>query len=525
MRRKFLAVALTFLLLFIFVTPSKMIGQADQQRKFSISLFSGTSFAGTGTVLGNFDVSSSSRHIIGGSLLYNTSPRWSVEANIHAGKLINRQETDLAFENDFVAFAFRGVGDLNNLLNFGPYANNRIHPYFSAGMGIFLSSVEASDLSTNDFALGFNGGPGIAYRVNPWFDFFAQYDFYFLGTDLVDGFSDESGSDQYAVLKTGIRFNFGKTRNRQTGPETPFTGAQSPEPHEDEEPETDVLPEPQMVEPESLQPALNFETLSGFASFYLGPLMNRTVLSEMRTALEEKRRLAEAARVKAEQEANRNRILKNSVENGHYIQIRSLPGREEALIFRNFASNSLQGILTEPDNLIIVTPFQNTHRVLIGPFKSIAEARAVQRETEQVFEGSFAITYPRESDRAVVNRQPSPPPQTNETVETSKPEPEPRPAPEQTAAPEISANVPDGQYIQVRSIPNRNEALQFRMETIGDISGKIPDAANKVWATPFRDTFRILIGPFNSYAEARSARQRIGSAYEGAFVITYPRAN
>ncbi len=535
MKSSFTGGIFALLVLLLFTTTVKVKGQADEQRKFSVSLFSGTSFSGTGTILGNLDVSTSTRHIFGGSLLYNTSPRWSIEANIHAGKLANSQESLQSFENDFVTFAFRSVGDLNNLLNFGQYAGGIIHPYFSAGMGIFLSSVETSDLSTNDFAVGFNGGPGISFMINPWFDLFAQYDFYFLGTDLVDGFSDEGGSDQYAAMKTGIRFNFGKTQKPRPDPGMPFTEAQAAQPSVEEEHENDISESEQQTElpaatkinsePEKIER----KRLSEFAVFYLGPLTERSLLADMKSAIEEKRRIAEAEaeRKKAEQEEKRNSYIRTDVEDGHYIQIRSLPGREEALIYRRFATNNVRGLLSDADNLVIITPFQDTHRVLIGPFASTAEARAIQRETGSLFEGSFVITYPRTSDRLEDGQPPSGDEESKEKVEVPKPEPEPEQdtAPEQAAVSEVTASVPNGQYIQIRSIPNRQKALDFRQETIDNIAGKIPDSANSVWVTPFQSTFRILIGPLNSYGEARAAQQKIGSAYEGAFVITYPRAN
>ncbi|HMB98775.1 MAG TPA: SPOR domain-containing protein, partial [Balneolaceae bacterium] len=269
--------------------------------------------------------------------------------------------------------------------------------------------------------------------------------------------------------------------------------------------------------------------LTDFSRFYSDMQTSSELLKSTRNRLEELRaeRAAELEAEKREQriaEQQKNEVLTENVPDGQYIQIRSIANRREAISYRLSVIGDLEGLLQNPSEQVLITPFGQTFRILIGPFQNYSQARNAQTVIPGKYEGSFIITYPRQSDVSaaavtpVSEPEPEPEPQ---------PEPEPeqpvRPVMEESPAAVITENVPNGQYIQIRSIGNRREAVDYRSAVVLKLSGVIDNPEERVVITPFRQTFRILIGPFQSVTEARNVQRRTSNLYQGAFVITYPR--
>jgi len=511
--------------------------QKAEGRLFSVTLNNGLSFASNGGFLGgNVDIASSTNYMAGGSIQYAVSPEWSIEGSLQSGTFTNKFAIDPDFRNKFLTISFRGIGHLNHLLDLNWSKADIINPYITFGMGFIRSSIEAEDFDANDFGLNFMAGPGVSFFLNNWTDLFIQYDFHFPGTDLLDSFSDESGSDKYAILKAGVRINFGKGNQRHPSwPQPQYrerdeffadkTETVSEKETEEKEEEETIPKEPEAEKTDYLG------WLTDFSRFYSDMQTSSELLKSTRNRLEELRaeRAAELEAEKREQriaEQQKDEVLTENVPDGQYIQIRSIANRREAISYRLSVIGDLDGILQNPSEQVLITPFEQTFRILIGPFQNYSQARNAQTVIPGKYEGSFIITYPRQSDVSAAAVTP-----VSEPEPEPEPQPEPEPEPEQPVRPVmeespaavITENVPDGQYIQIRSIGNRGEAVDYRSAVVLELSGVIDNPEERVVITPFRQTFRILIGPFQSVTEARNVQRRTSNLYQGAFVITYPR--
>jgi len=510
--------AILFVICFV-AAPAN--AQKAEGRLFSVTFNSGLSFASTGNFLeGNVDIASSSNYMLGGSIQRALSPEWSIEGSFQSGTFTNKLDIDPDFSNKFQTISFRGIGHLNHLLNLNWSIANVINPYMTFGMGFIRSSIEAEDFETNDFGIDFMAGPGASLFLNKWTDLFIQYDFHFPGTDLLDSFSDESGSDKYTVLKAGLRINFGKGNQRHPSwPQPQYRErdeffadkTETVSEKKTEENAEEIIPK----EPEA-EKTDNLGWLTDFSRVYNELQTSSELLKSIRSQLEERR--AELEAEKREQrvaEQHRDEILTEDIPDGQYIQVRSIGNRQEAVSYRASLIGDLDGYLQNLSEQVLITPFGQTFRILIGPFQNGSQARNVQRLLPGKYEGSFIITYPRQSDLKAVAALPSEP----------EPEPEPpaRPVMEEPPTAVITENVPDGQYLQIRSIGNRREAVDYRSSVVRELSGVIDNPENRVIITPFQQTFRILIGPFQSATEARNVQRRTSNLYQGAFVITYPR--
>jgi hypothetical protein len=230
-------------------------------------------------------------------------------------------------------------------------------------------------------------------------------------------------------------------------------------------------------------------------------------LEERRAELEAEKREQRIA------EQQREEVLTEDVPDGQYIQVRSIGNRREAVSYRASLIEDLDGFLQNPSEQVLITPFEQTFRILVGPFQNYSRARNAQRLIPGKYEGSFIIAYPRQSDLKAVSA-PASKPEAKQPV---------RPVMEESPNAVITENVPDGQYLQIRSIGNRREAVDYRSAVVRELSGVIDNPEERVLITPFGQSFRILIGPFQSGTEARNVQRRTSNLYVGAFVITYPR--
>ena len=512
--------------------------QKAEGRLFSVTLNNGLSFASNGGFLGgNVDIASSTNYMAGGSIQYAVSPEWSIEGSLQSGKFTNRFAADPDFRNKFLTVSFRGIGHLNHLLDLKWSKADVINPYLTFGMGFIRSSIDAEDFDANDFGLNFMAGPGASFFLNNWTDLFIQYDFHFPGTDLLDSFSDESGSDKYTILKGGVRINFGKSNQRHLSwpqPRYPerdlrFTDKIEEETEDDTKEEEKIRKEPEAESTDDL------EWLTDFSHFYSELQSGSELLKSTRNRLEERRAelAAEREAEKREQRVaarKRDEVLTERVPDGQYIQIRSIGDLQEAVSYRAEVIRDLNGIIQNPSERVLITPFEQTFRILIGSFQNYSQARTAQGSIPGKYEGSFIITYPRQSDVKAAADAPVPEPEP-QPVPEPEPQPQPEPEPEESDRPVmeesppamIIESVPDGQYIQIRSIGNRQEAVDYRSAVVLELSGVIDNPEDRIVITPFRQTFRILIGPFQSVSEARNVQRRTSDLYQGAFVITYPR--
>jgi opacity protein-like surface antigen len=88
---------------------------------------------------------------------------------------------------------------------FLPLTGSPVHPYLVAGAGMYQAKVEFSagtySESADDTDMGFRGGVGANFTVNPMFGIGAEADYHMVQT--------EGESTTFYGLKAGLVFNLG----------------------------------------------------------------------------------------------------------------------------------------------------------------------------------------------------------------------------------------------------------------------------------------------------------------------------
>ena len=385
---------------------SELYGQQGD-RRFSITLHSGYSFGSDGQgmmgrMAGNFNVESHRRPVLGAGLQYAVTPGWSVEGAFHTGEFVNQLDTDPYYHTTFTGLNLRVIGNMNNVFNLTGGVARFLNPYFSLGVGGIHSNVEAEDLNTQDISLSLIGGLGLSIYVNRWFDLFAQYDYHVVGGDLLDGVSGPGGSDQYAMAHGGIRINFGRGNTRLASWPAPAA------------PRYDIAAEESLAqnEPEPGGPAAETASGSGpeasgelfdesfrawgagFGQFIDSPLMTRPeYLDDIRTAIAARAEQARLEQRRMETEAA-SKLFDNPPA-GQYIQIYSAVDRDRAFEKRNEAIANLRGVVMNPSERVVITPFGEYYRVLVGQFEHRIDAQRIRTHIAAEYGDSFLITYPR----------------------------------------------------------------------------------------------------------------------------------
>lgn len=387
------SIGLLAILLGVIFYSEEVSAQQQDDRRFSLLFHSGVSYATSGQgsiglLAGDFNVESLSKPVFGGGFQYAISPAWSIEGAFQMGKFENRFEEDPFYQTDFTAVSFRAVTNFNNLLNFSGGFTRVLNPYLTLGAGGVQSSITTVDLDSRDLSLSLIGGLGLSLYVTPWLDLFGQYDYHYIMGDLLDGVS-EGGSDQYTTLHGGIRINFGRSPARLASWPAPQPQPSVPEPDPEPlpEPEPEPTPEPVQLDEEIINWWTNFER------FIDSPLMQRPVsIDRVRQIIAE--RLEDEQR---EREAARQAFVEQP-DPGHYIQIYSFSTRERAENVRDEVISKLQSIVMNPENRVIITPYREYYRVLIGHFEYISDARQIRNFISDMFDEAFLITYPRPVD-------------------------------------------------------------------------------------------------------------------------------
>ena len=387
---------------------SELYGQQGE-RRFSITLHSGYTYGSDGQgimgrMAGNFNVESLRRPVFGAGLQYAVTPGWSVEGAFHTGEFINEFDVDPYYHTTFTGVNLRAIGNMNNLFNLSGGVARFLNPYFSLGVGGIHSNVEAEDLNTQDISLSLVGGLGLSIYVNRWVDLFAQYDYYLVGGDLLDGVSGPGGSDQYAMAHGGIRINFGRGNTRLASWPAPAA------PYYDMAAEESLAmnvsePKPEVQAAESASasgPVSSGDRFdepfrvwwAGFGQFLDSPLMTRPAyLDQMRTRIAARAELRRLEQRRMETVAAS--MLVDSPPAGQYIQIYSVDDRDRAMEKRNEAIGNLRGVVMNPSERVLITPFGEYYRVLVGQFEHRIDAQRIRAHIAGEYGDAFLITYPR----------------------------------------------------------------------------------------------------------------------------------
>ena len=412
---------MTFTILFLGSITYELHAQQQQsESKVSFTLNTGLTYGAAGNssfgpFAGKFNVSSFQQPIYGGSFQYAFTPAWSIDTALQFGEFKNQFDDAPPFQNDFFYLTVKGVTNLNNLLDLNWGGSRVVNPYLSFGLGMMRSRIEAVDLDSEDLSLMGTGGAGLSFYLFRAADLFVQYHYHVVGSDLLDGFSGDGGSDHFAAINAGLRINFGRSdskliswppsRERRVREPAPRPVIADPVPEPEPEPETVSDPsESEILEEERRAAELQREEEERALELRREEEQR---IEEMRR--EEERRAAELLREEErralelrreeEQRAERmaSQLFTDQPAAGHYIQIYSFRSQTSAENMRDDLISILDELAENGAQRVVIHRYGNYHRVLIGPFERFTEARRVQQELSNRYRDAFVITYPRQT--------------------------------------------------------------------------------------------------------------------------------
>jgi hypothetical protein len=448
---------LSFTIIFLFVSAGLAEAQDENQgvRRLSITLNGGVTYGSAGNIsgpfAGKFNVASFRQSVYGGSVQYAFNPAWSLETAVQIGGFENQFESDPAFKNDYLHVSVKGLASMNDLLSLKWGAARFINPHFAIGLGMIKSDVQAVGLDSQDLSLMFTGDAGLSFYIFQGADLFVKYSYYAVGGDLLDGLSGDGGSDHFAALTTGLRFNFGKRNtNLASWPvprirSVPTPAAeplaqnreQDPAPDTQQTNEIESVPEEELIsEPADILTAedkveneTDSEWLNSLSEFLASPMLKQPLyISEAMTRAEENAKRFEQERIQRQTEAdaraaeealartdemakeqeqerteaearqrrNERGIVTNRPEAGHYIQISSFLSSASANRIRNELVESIKGEIDNPSQRVLIHQFEDFNRVIIGPFGRFSEGQSLLRNLMELYPEAFLITFPRD---------------------------------------------------------------------------------------------------------------------------------
>lgn len=392
------------LLIMLVVAPWNSYAQENEGKKFSITLSSGVTYGSAGdgvigSLAGNFNVPSFRKQIYGGGIQFAISPAFSMDTGIQFGQFTNQYDFDPAFENDFFYATVKGVTNMNGLFNL----NSRfLNPYISFGLGMIHSQIQTADLDSDDLSLLGTVGAGMNFYLFPGADLFVQYDYNAAGGDLLDGFSGQGSSDQFAAVSAGLRINFGPSGTKlaswppprdkrfEISTSTEMSVAEDQDLEVEEEVIREEVPEPENLQvKEEREQQLQRMVDEAFRDMLQKKEQNRIFADEWKAEQQQKQLEAEA-----EAEAERRRLITDQPDPGHYVQVFSFSNRETAEEMRAMLAEELSARLEREDLRVIIHQYDGLNRVLIGSFQSYRTANRMLQNLDSDY-GAFIITYPR----------------------------------------------------------------------------------------------------------------------------------
>lgn len=392
--------AFTLVILLIISVPMLVQAQEENPKKVSFTLNSGVTYGSggdgmIGQLAGNFNVPSFRQLVYGGSFQYAFNPAWSIDTGIQFGQFSNQYDFDPAFENDFFYATVKGVTNMNGLFNL----NSRfLNPYLSFGLGMIHSQIQTVDLDSDDLSLLGSVGAGMNFYLFPGADLFVQYDYIAAGGDLLDGFSGQGSSDQFAALSAGLRINFGPSGSNLASWPPPrdkrfeISSSADMSVAEEQDVEEEVIME-EAPEPENLQEKEEREqNLKQMIDEAFRDMMEKK--DENREFAEQWREEQRQKQLEAEAEAERQRLITDQPDSGHYVQVFSFSNREIAEEMRAMLAEELSDRLEREDRRVIIHQYDGLNRVLIGSFQSYRNANSMLQNLDSDY-GAFIITYPR----------------------------------------------------------------------------------------------------------------------------------
>jgi len=466
-----------FILLFVgSITYELQAQQQQSERKVSFTLNTGFTYGAAdnsliGPFAGNFNVSSYQQSVYGGSFQYAFNPAWSVDTALQFGEFTNQFTDDPPFQNDYFFFTVKGVTNLNNLLNLNWEISRVMNPYLSLGLGMMRSRIQAVELDGEDLSLLATGGAGLSFYLFRSADLFVQYDYYVAGSDLLDGYSEEGGSDHFAAVNAGLRFNFGRSGTKL---------ASWPPPREpsvrEPAPRTEIQDEEERLAEE---------------------LQREEARRAEEIRKEEERRAAELRR---EEEKRAEEVRREEERRAEELRREEERRAEE---IREEEERRAEELRREEEKRAEEVRREEERRAEELQREEEDEAREIHMNEEQRLE---ELRRQRQRQVALLRGE----------AERSD---ERTPSPHQM----FTDQPADGLYIQVSSFRSQASEEIVRNELSGILEDLTENRSQRVVIHRHENLHRVLVGPFAQISEARRVQQQLSNRYSDAFVIRYPR--
>ena len=398
-----------------------LMAQSGQDyRKYSLNFTAGavnaSNSGSTFSPLGSFGSPLNPGLSIGGGLMYNFTPVFSLEGrgNLHFFNLENPDIVDQVAHT-----SLRGVFFLNQLVGM-PAFSSRLAPYTTAGAGIDI--VDVTDLRQSGWNIV--AGLGTSIYLSEAIDLFIQYD-WSGGNKLNIARSEaETRFSTYRNFYAGLRVNIGTAGTKHPSWQQPLLRREEPtrmmaeeRGEAEEEAENAVLISELREQNENLEALL--EQLNG---------QNQLLESEVNILRERISELEMMVDNQEDQPQNPpNEAIYNEVtpgsENapavsnetgeadtrtiqpietdgiypprGHYVQLFASYGLSAAARARRMAVAQLAPRFDNAAQMVFVAGRQEFYEVFVGQFSSASMAVDITDVFERDFSDAFVITFPR----------------------------------------------------------------------------------------------------------------------------------
>lgn len=375
--------------------------QAEETKRWTISAYGGLSLASAGKYggfLGDFDISSGSRPMFGGSISYDFTPILTGQFTLFTGKFENENSGDPGFTNNFFGYQVRGIVSTNNLLQ--TYTISRsLNPYFFLGLGVLNSDLETDTQPSRSFrSVIFTPGIGTKIYINNWVDFFVQYELNFSRSKQLDGFVGDS-NNRFGGLVAGLNFNIGKRGAKLASWQIQERGV--PLTREDVDRFNQAAERITTVESRVNDQQRRINELDSKIDTRTTDLENRIdELSGRQDNFAEQLANLEQRVSDNEQRGSRGLDVDESgmvrnLADGHYVQVFAATSLQTAQNVRTNTIEMMRGVLEVPESMVFIAQRRQFYEVFIGVFNQFPETANALRTAQGTFNDAFVITFPR----------------------------------------------------------------------------------------------------------------------------------
>lgn len=395
----FTSIKYTTLSIFVLLLTASIAlsqGVDDDYRKWSFTLTGGASLGDLNQsdyfMSSNFSVDIENTPTLGGGIQYALTPAWSLELGYRYTQIKGRT---IPFETSMNLFTMKNIINLNQVL-FTNQSSNRINPFLSAGFGYDTFTYDGPDEEFYAQNSSYNAGVGLAYRLSNTVDLISHYE-YHLASNLTDNEIEGYGADFINTMTAGVRINLGEKNTRHISwRPAPVEISKSDYNQllaqsnllDDIERRLDKIAQRQQKQKEEYNQQIASK------SEEIDSLKARLERLD-KDAEDLKNSLTELDKESTNIKINNKTGFAESLPGGHYVQVFATLHRDIAQNIRNYAAQSLEEVLRNSGQEIIIIQRKEFYEVMIGVFDNFEQAQKVQGVMTDNHDDAYVISFPR----------------------------------------------------------------------------------------------------------------------------------